>query len=110
MSMANESDFEAQLRADGFTEIETQSLEPRPGKGAHLPLPPGELGGIDQLGEGRERRLAPSGFIGADHTLCNTRPEGQFRLRHSRTDASPPQQAPGRSIHPIHQAIIADCR
>lgn len=31
----NESDFEAQLKADGFTEIETQSLEPRPGKGRH---------------------------------------------------------------------------
>ena len=31
--MASESDFEAQLRADGFTEIETQSLDPRPDKG-----------------------------------------------------------------------------
>jgi len=38
MSMANESDFEAQLRADGFTEIETQSLEPRLGKGRHRHL------------------------------------------------------------------------
>jgi quercetin dioxygenase-like cupin family protein len=36
--MANESDFEAQLRADGFTEIETQSLEPRLGKGRHRHL------------------------------------------------------------------------
>jgi quercetin dioxygenase-like cupin family protein len=36
--MANESDFEAQLKADGFTEIETQSLEPRPGKGSHRHL------------------------------------------------------------------------
>jgi len=31
----NESDFEAKLRADGYTEIETQNLEPRPGKGEH---------------------------------------------------------------------------
>lgn len=34
----NESDFTAQLRADGFTEIETQSLDPRPGKGRHRHL------------------------------------------------------------------------
>lgn len=31
----NESDFEKKLRADGYTEIATQSLEPRPGKGHH---------------------------------------------------------------------------
>jgi quercetin dioxygenase-like cupin family protein len=31
----NASDFEAKLRADGYTEIETQSLEPRPAKGEH---------------------------------------------------------------------------
>ncbi len=31
----NEHDFEAELRADGYTEIETQNLEPRPGKGQH---------------------------------------------------------------------------
>ena len=31
----NESDFEAQLRADGYTEIEAQKLAPRPGKGRH---------------------------------------------------------------------------
>jgi hypothetical protein len=30
-----ESDFEAQLRADGYTEIEAQKLAPRPGKGRH---------------------------------------------------------------------------
>jgi hypothetical protein len=29
----NESEFEAQLKADGYTEIETQNLDPRPGKG-----------------------------------------------------------------------------
>ena len=34
----NESDFEAQLRADGYTEIETQNLDPRPGKGRHRHL------------------------------------------------------------------------
>jgi hypothetical protein len=34
----NETDFEAKLRADGFTEIETQNLEPRPGKGRHRHL------------------------------------------------------------------------
>jgi len=34
----NESDFTAQLSADGFTEIETQNLEPRPGKGRHRHL------------------------------------------------------------------------
>src|ERR1700738_4053144 len=34
----NESDFEAQLKADGYTEIETQTLEPRPGKGRHRHL------------------------------------------------------------------------
>jgi quercetin dioxygenase-like cupin family protein len=28
-------DFEANLKADGYTEIETQSLQPRPGKGHH---------------------------------------------------------------------------
>ena len=31
----NEIDFEAKLRADGYTEIETQKLEPRPAKGQH---------------------------------------------------------------------------
>jgi quercetin dioxygenase-like cupin family protein len=31
----NETDFEAKLKADGYTEIETQSLEPRPAKGSH---------------------------------------------------------------------------
>lgn len=31
----NETDFEAKLRADGFTEIETQTLEARPAKGEH---------------------------------------------------------------------------
>jgi quercetin dioxygenase-like cupin family protein len=31
----NEIEFEAELRADGYTEIETQKLEPRPGKGEH---------------------------------------------------------------------------
>jgi len=31
----NEHDFERQLRSDGFTEIEYQTLEPRPGKGRH---------------------------------------------------------------------------
>ena len=34
----NESDFEAQLTADGYTEIETQTLQPRPGKGRHRHL------------------------------------------------------------------------
>jgi len=31
----NQSDFEKQLRADGFTEVEFQKLAPRPGKGRH---------------------------------------------------------------------------
>jgi quercetin dioxygenase-like cupin family protein len=32
----NEKEFEAELRSDGYTEIETQNLEPgRPGKGQH---------------------------------------------------------------------------
>jgi hypothetical protein len=31
----NETDFEAQLRADGFQEIELQELMPRTGKGRH---------------------------------------------------------------------------
>ncbi len=30
-----ESEFEAQLKADGYTEIESQDLAPRPGKGRH---------------------------------------------------------------------------
>jgi hypothetical protein len=34
----NETDFEAQLKADGYTEIETQNLDPRPGKGRHRHL------------------------------------------------------------------------
>ena len=34
----NESDFEVQLRADGYTEIESQDLAPRPGKGRHRHL------------------------------------------------------------------------
>ena len=34
----NENDFQAELKADGYTEIETQSLEPRPGKGRHRHL------------------------------------------------------------------------
>ncbi len=34
----NASDFEAQLRADGYTEIELQDLAPRPGKGRHRHL------------------------------------------------------------------------
>ena len=32
------SEFEAQLKADGYTEIETQDLDPRPGKGRHRHL------------------------------------------------------------------------
>lgn len=31
----NENDFEAQLRKDGFSEVEFQKLAPRPGKGRH---------------------------------------------------------------------------
>jgi hypothetical protein len=31
----NEIEFEAKLRADGYTEIETQNLQPRPAKGQH---------------------------------------------------------------------------
>ena len=31
----NESEFEAKLRADGYTEITNERLEPRPGKGHH---------------------------------------------------------------------------
>jgi hypothetical protein len=34
----NENQFEAQLKADGYTEIETQNLEPRPAKGRHRHL------------------------------------------------------------------------
>lgn len=34
----DQQSFEAQLRADGYTEIETQTLEPRPGKGRHRHL------------------------------------------------------------------------
>jgi len=32
------SEFEAKLKADGYTEIETQTLESRPGKGRHRHL------------------------------------------------------------------------
>jgi hypothetical protein len=60
-------------------------------------------GRIDQLGQGRERWLTPSGLIGADHALGDARPEGQFSLRHPRADPSPPQQAPGRLIRAIHE-------
>lgn len=31
----HEKDFEQQLKADGFQEIERQQLDPRPGKGRH---------------------------------------------------------------------------
>ncbi|MEA2888114.1 MAG: hypothetical protein QOD11_2474 [Bradyrhizobium sp.] len=31
----NANEFEAKLKADGYTEIETQDLRPRPGKGGH---------------------------------------------------------------------------
>ena len=31
----NQSDFETQLRADGYTEIEAQTLASRPGNGRH---------------------------------------------------------------------------
>jgi quercetin dioxygenase-like cupin family protein len=31
----NESEFEAQLKADGYSEIETQNLQPRTAKGQH---------------------------------------------------------------------------
>jgi hypothetical protein len=34
----NECEFEAQLKADGFQEIEKQTLAPRPGKGRHRHL------------------------------------------------------------------------
>ena len=34
----NESEFEAHLKADGFQEIEKQTLAPRPGKGRHRHL------------------------------------------------------------------------
>ena len=31
----NENDFEKQLKAEGYTEIESQNLSPRAGKGGH---------------------------------------------------------------------------
>jgi quercetin dioxygenase-like cupin family protein len=34
----NQHDFEAQLKADGYQEIELQTLAPRPGKGKHRHL------------------------------------------------------------------------
>lgn len=34
----NQSEFETGLRADGYTEIEMQNREPRPGKGRHRHL------------------------------------------------------------------------
>jgi quercetin dioxygenase-like cupin family protein len=34
----NESEFDAKLKADGFQEIEKQTLAPRPGKGRHRHL------------------------------------------------------------------------
>ena len=34
----NETEFETRLKADGYTEIETQTYEPRPGKGRHRHL------------------------------------------------------------------------
>jgi len=34
----NRSDFEQQLKADGFTEVELQTLVPRSGKGRHRRL------------------------------------------------------------------------
>jgi quercetin dioxygenase-like cupin family protein len=34
----NQSDFEAQLKTQGFTEVELQTLAPRPGKGRHRHL------------------------------------------------------------------------
>jgi quercetin dioxygenase-like cupin family protein len=34
----NEHDFETQLKAHGFQEIERQTLDPRPGKGRHRHL------------------------------------------------------------------------
>jgi quercetin dioxygenase-like cupin family protein len=34
----NESEFEAQLKADGYTEIESVNYEPREGKGRHRHL------------------------------------------------------------------------
>ena len=34
----NESEFEAQLKKDGYTEIEMLDLAPRPGKGRHRHL------------------------------------------------------------------------
>jgi quercetin dioxygenase-like cupin family protein len=34
----NRSDFEQQLKADGFTEVELQTLAPRQGKGRHRHL------------------------------------------------------------------------
>jgi hypothetical protein len=37
-------------------------------------------GRIDQPGQGRERRLTPSGLISADHTLRDLRLKGQFGL------------------------------
>jgi hypothetical protein len=34
----NETEFAEKLKADGYTEIETQDLQPRPGKGRHRHL------------------------------------------------------------------------
>jgi hypothetical protein len=34
----DQREFEAQLRADGYQEIESQNLDPRPGKGRHRHL------------------------------------------------------------------------
>jgi len=60
-------------------------------------------GRVDQLGQGRERRLTAPGLIGADHALRYTCPEGQFRVGNPRSAPSSAQQSPGRLIHAIHR-------
>ena len=58
----------------------------------------GDLAAVTRLGAEK----------GASAELRDIRPEGQFRLRHPRTDPSPPQQAPGRFIHATHEANYSE--
>ena len=93
----NEIEFAEKLRADGYTEIETQNLEPRPAKGEHghpfaihglvlagtfivtqdnqrTVYEPGQIFAVDQ-GHPHDESIGPEGArVPVDRKFANGRP------------------------------------
>src|SRR5712691_2622756 len=66
----NEIEFEAKLRADGYSEIETQDLLPRPAKGQHGH--PFSIRGSFSLAPSSSRRTISEPYTGPDKSSPST--------------------------------------